>query len=394
MPSEITISRRHLLKAAAAILVDRWATVHGHALGAERLHPRKSPGRNVIVLTCGGIRRSETFSEAGVADIPHLYNDLLPQSTFFVRMHNEGVTSHFNTISSMLTGEWQRIDDWGKTPPESPTIFEYLRKHLQLPQEDVWFISSNKALTSNIGASSVREYGPSYGANVVFPKQMLINAVVKAAAQGHAAKTTDRPSMQAEIQDMLQADNYEGLGWSVSGDTTTLDSETHAAIFSAVEDLVRTNAPVTGDEFTFLVAQRIMRRFAPALLFITFSDVEVAHFGSYSLHLAGIRTLDRLAAELWSEVASNPLYQGKTTLFIAPEFGRDLDGSSTNGFFNHRQNDDSTRLTWMMCLGNGVNPGSVVTRPVRHVDLCPTLASVLGLKPPPVTGNLISEIAL
>jgi len=30
--------------------------------------------------------------------------------------------------------------------------------------------------------------------------------------------------------------------------------------------------------------------------------VEVAHFGSYSMYLSGIRTMDRLVYELWSFV--------------------------------------------------------------------------------------------
>lgn len=394
IPRETNASRRYWLKAAAALLIDQWALAHGRALGSAPAPSPTAHDRNVIVLACGGIRRAETFSEAGVANIPHIYSELLPRSTFFARLQNEGVTSHFNTLASMLTGEWQRIDDWGKTAPQSPTIFEYLRKGLKWPQEDVWFISSNKALTSRIGASSVRDYGPSYGANVVFPKQMLINAVVKAASEGRAAQTTDRAAMQAEIQDMLQADNYEGLGWTVSGDGAVPDSATGKAVFSAIKDLVQINAPVTGDEFTFLVAQRIMRRFTPRLVFITFSDVEVAHFGSYSLHLGGIRNLDRLAGELWSEIESNPVYQGRTTLFIAPEFGRDLDGSNTNGFFNHRQDADSTRLAWMMCVGPGADPGSVVTRPLRHIDLCPTIAALLGLNPPAVSGEIIREVAV
>jgi hypothetical protein len=361
-------------------------------LGFQNPAAPPRPGPKIIVVACGGLRRLETFSPAGVANIPHLYQDLLSQGVFFPRVHNEGVTSHFNTISSILTGTWQRIDDWGKTAPENPTIFEYLRKGRSLPQSDTWFVSSNKALTSRIGASSDREYGSAYGANVVFPKQMLINAVVTAASHGRAAHSADRVSMQGEIEAMLEADNYEGLGWSVSGDSSTPDPFTQAAVFSAVEDLVHSNAPVTGDEFTFLIAQQIMRRFAPSLLVITFSDVEVAHFGSYSLHVAGIRTLDRLVGELWNEVQKSASYRDRTSLFVVPEFGRDLDGSPTNGFFNHRQDHDSTRLTWMMYLGNGAKPGGVVERPVRHIDLCPTIASLLGLRLTKVQGNVIPEI--
>jgi hypothetical protein len=166
----------------------------------------------------------------------------------------------------------------------------------------------------------------------------------------------------------------------------------HSSLLRAIEDLVRTNAPVTGDEFTFLVSVEVMHRFAPSLLVINFSDVEAAHFGSYSLHLAGIRTLDRLAFELWNEVQTNPGYRGRTTLLILPEFGRDLDGSNTNGFFNHRQDHDSTRTAWMMCLGQGAKAAGVIGRPVQHIDVCPTIASLFGVSTPDVLGKSLAEI--
>ena len=83
-------------------------------------------------------------------------------------------------------------------------------------------------------------------------------------------------------------------------------------------------------------------------------------------------------SELWNLVQALPAYRGKTTLFVLPEFGRDFDGSSTNGFFNHRSIDDSTSLTWMMCLGEAVQTSGVVERPVQHIDICPTIAGLLG----------------
>jgi hypothetical protein len=91
---------------------------------------------------------------------------------------------------------------------------------------------------------------------------------------------------------------------------------------------VSTSAPVTGDEFTFLVTSEVMRRLAPSLLAISFSDMEVAQFGSYSPHLGGIRTLDHLIYELWNHVQLLPAYKDKTTLFVLPEFGRDRDAFS------------------------------------------------------------------
>jgi hypothetical protein len=375
----MNVTRRNLLETAAILLVDQWASSHRRAFAAVSSGGWEDTGRKVIVLTCGGMRRAETFQETGLKNIPHLYSELLPQSVFYPAVRNEGVTSHYNTISSVITGKWQRLDDWGKTPPASPTLFEYLRKHLGMPQDQTWLISSNKALTNRIGASSMRDFGPRYGANVVFPKQLLIDAVVRAAVQGNASHSAERTQMQPEIEAMLHANNYESLGWSVSGDASSLDASTQITVQKAIDDLVRTNVPVTGDEFTFLVSLEVMRRFAPSFLVMTFSDMEVAHFGSYSLHVAGIRTVDRLASELWSQVQALPAYRGKTTLFVLPEFGRDLDGSNTNGFFNHRLNNDSTRLTWMMCLGESAQHIQSVERTVQQIDICPTIARLFGL---------------
>lgn len=349
-------------------------------------------GPKVIVLLCGGMRQAETFQDPAFTNIPHLHRDLLPAGLFFPYLENAGVTSHFNTIASVLTGNWQRVDDWGKYPPTSPTVFEYLRKSQEVPANGAWLVSSNKALTSQIGTSSTPGYGPRYGANVVFPKQLLIDAVVNAASHGRAAHTASGAEMRPELEAMLEADNYEGLGWSVSGSSHTLNASVRESVTRAVASLVQISAPITGDEFTYLVGIEIMRRFTPSLLVLTFSDMEVAHFGSYSLHLAGIRNVDRLAYELWTEIEKNPSYRGNTTLLILPEFGRDLDGSSTNGFFNHRQDNESTRRTWMICLGRGARCGEVLERPLRHVDVCPTILQSFGLKPPETQGKAISEL--
>jgi hypothetical protein len=373
-------SRRNLLKAASILLMDHWATSRRLAFAGERANVPGRDDRKVIIVACGGIRRAETFLNTGLGNIPHLYHDLLPESVFFPFIRNVGVTSHYNTISSILTGNWQRLDDWGKTAPASPTFFEYLRKRMGLSQDNAWLISSNKALTNRIGASSIRDYGPRYGANVIFPKQLLINAVIQAASEGHPDHSANRAAMQSELEAILQnADNYEGLGWSVSGDESFLGLRMESTMHQAIEELVRTNSPVTGDEFTLLISEEVMRRFAPSLLAITFSDVEVAHFGSYSMHLAGIRTMDRLVYELWNLVQALPAYKGKTTLFVLPEFGRDFDGSNTNGFFNHRSNDDSTNLTWMMCLGEAARSADVIERPVQHIDICATIAGMFGI---------------
>jgi hypothetical protein len=386
------LSRRDFLNAATALLVGMGLPSTGGAGGGK--HGLAGSGRRVVLVIFGGVRRAETFSPEGIENIPYLSGEMLRRALLFADVRNEGVTAHFNAISSIFTGTWQRVDDWGKYAPQSPTVFEFFRKQLRVTQSDTWVIASNKALTSLIGASSVSEYGPSYGANVVFPKQLMVAAVINALQAGRTASLADRSRIETELQAMLEAGNYEGLGWNVFEGGNHLNPSVRSMIEHAISSFVRSGGPTSGDELTYLVSKEVMRKFSPRLLVIIFSDVEVAHFGSYALHVAGIRTGDRLAHQLWQDIETDPEYEGKTTMFILPEFGRDPDGSITNGFFNHRSDTESTRSTWMMTLGSAVEQIGLVERPIRHLDLCSTMAALLGCRRIETQGVPIAEVHL
>jgi len=383
----VDLSKRSFLQTIASSIV---AGLAPRALHGSSANARYRPKRRLIVIVPGGVRRQETFSEAGKKNIPHLYQDLLPSAVFYSSVRNDGVTSHFNSISSIVTGNWQRVDDWGMQPPATPTLFEYARKQLGLDPGEVWLISSNKVVTEQIGASNATAYGPDYRANVVFPKQLLVAAVEEAIGKGRQRNMMDRAKVQEEIEAVLRSSNYEGLGWRIIGERQT--GETLAPVENAIQEFIRSNLPTTGDQLTYFVTVEIMRKYAPSILFVNFSDIEAAHFGSYSMHLAGIRNTDRLIYELWQQVQSNDEYRGNTLMVILPEFGRDPDGSNTNGFLNHRSNDDTCRRVWMMCLGHPLSRPQLIDRPVRQVDLCPSLAAWMGCRASESVGGTLDEL--
>src|SRR5690349_1341796 len=98
-------SKRAFLRGLAAIAGDRAAACLEGAQGRGQARP----DRRLILVITGGVRAQETFSPSGQANIPHLTRDLLPHALFYSNARNEGVTSHFNSISSILTGNWQRV---------------------------------------------------------------------------------------------------------------------------------------------------------------------------------------------------------------------------------------------------------------------------------------------
>jgi hypothetical protein len=147
------------------------------------------------------------------------------------------------------------------------------------------------------------------------------------------------------------------------------------------------------DELSVFIVRRLMRQLAPSLLWITMHDIDIAHAGAFSLYLDGIRRTDRLCAEVWKTIQSEPEYAGKTTLFILPDFGRDSDEDSAgNGFQHHRTGDAMSRTTWMMALGPGIREGVVHDRPMESTDLVPTIGGIMGFSSSLSHGKPVTEL--
>ena len=69
---------------------------------------------------------------------------------------------------------------------------------------------------------------PAYGANVVFPKQLMLTAVVDALRSGRTANMADRAKVEAELESAMEGSNYEGLGWNVFDASDQLDPRVRA----------------------------------------------------------------------------------------------------------------------------------------------------------------------
>jgi hypothetical protein len=366
---------------------------------AERIVPRRllaqaepteSDRKLVIVTFGGGVRYSETFAPEGLHVIPRL-RDLQPEGMFFQNCVNSGVLSHYNSTASILTGNWQRVDDFGFARAQSPTLFEYYRKASGAPPTDVWAICTNKSFAS-MGAGRSRDYGEDFGANVVLPKQLLLEAVEGVIKRDLESGVANRENVLSQLENILNA-GYEGIGWTIFRGGRELDKQVKETLTrSLVSYIYGPEAPTSGDELTYFISQEIMREFAPRVMLVNFWDMDVAHWGSYSLYLQAITKTDRLCGMLWDEIQSNPAYKDKTTLLILPELGRDGDVNTANGFLNHRSGDPSCRNVWMLALGAGISKGATDT-PIGHVDVAATAAEMLGYRmAEQIAGKPIKEL--
>jgi hypothetical protein len=338
-------------------------------------------GRKAVVVTFGGgARDDETFSQDGQENIPHLLKELAPGSTFFSQVVNKGILGHYVATASLATGVYETFNNFAAVSPDNPTIFEYFRKDLSRPATDAWVIAPSNGF-NRIGESGKRGYGQGLGAGVILPKRLLAAALSQGA--------------HAQYEHLLR-DNYETPLYapSLEGHEFELDQIASVMRLSVSDFTAHAQTLTSPDELSVYVARRLMRQLAPSLLWITLHDIDIAHSGAFSLYVDGIRRSDRLCAEIWTAIQSEPEYKDKTTLFILPDFGRDSDmDAGGNGFQHHRTGDPLSRTTWMLALGAGVRRETIVDRPVESVDLVPTIGALLGFDARFSQGKPLPEVA-
>ena len=367
----ISRSRRDFLRQAtgAALLMP----------SALRAMASASSKKAVVVTFGGGARDDETFHPDGQDNIPRILAELAPRSTFFTQVINKGILGHYVATASLATGVYETFNNFAAVSPGNPTVFEYFRKDLKRPATDAWVIAPSNGF-NRIGESENKAYGKGFGAGVILPKRLLAAALANGAG--------------ADFNHLLQ-DNYESQAFSPVIGGNDVELQQLAGIFkvSVADFVTHAKSLASPDELSVYIARQLMKRLAPSLLWITLHDIDVAHSGAFSLYLEGIRRSDRLCADLWKTIQSEPEYAGKTTLFILPDFGRDSDVSpGGNGFQHHRTGDPTSRTTWMMVLGPGIRENHIVERPVDSTDLVPTLGSLLGFTPSLCHGHPLLEV--
>jgi hypothetical protein len=371
----IALSRREFLRGATG------ASAGAALFGLAPLRAAAAPkGRKAVVVTFGGgARDEETFMPEGQENIPNLLKQLVPQSTIFTQVVNRGILGHYVATASLATGVYETFNNFAAVAPENPTIFEYFRRDLNRPPTDAWVVAPSNGF-NRIGESEHRSYGPGLGAGVILPKRLL-GAALSAEGEGQ--------------YEHLLRDNYETPLYTPQLAGSEIELRQMAELLKLSVDSFAAHARnlASPDELSVYIARQLMRQLAPSLLWVTLHDIDIAHSGTYSLYIEGIQRTDRLCAELWNAIQSEPEYAGKTTMFILPDFGRDSDtDAGGNGFQHHRTGDALSRTTWMIVMGPGVRENVVVDRAVESTDLVPTIGSMLGFSPRLAQGRPLVEV--
>lgn len=135
------------------------------------------------------------------------------------------------------------------------------------------------------------------------------------------------------------------------------------------------------DTATWTALRRVMDADHPRLVIVNFPSVDVAgHDSNWTGYLRAIREADSLVHLLWNAIEADPVYRGKTTLFVSSDHGRHDDAHG--GFQHHGCSCEGCRHIIGFGIGRGFGKGVVVNRPVGQVDVRAAAAELLSIPIP------------
>ena len=359
------IDRRSLLKGAAA-----GGALAGFGLGALA-RPRDLKTKRVLLIAfAGGVRTRETLDTP--ANVPNLVG-MGSEGVVYTRARSSNL-GHFGAALSLFTGISEARGIRENARGNDPTLFEYVRKDLGLPASEVWISTSGGAQQTNYSYGLHPEYGPTVGANTldgdgIFNKEFkdLISAY------GRPREMDER---EAELMTRMRAAVDSGEK------ADELNSPESAAKIEKyiLDELTRGTADIRGanaaDAKALRVAHNLLTIFKPTLVGVVLQQADVAH-GSFNAYAEIIRQNDAAIGEIWESVKADPGLAESTAIIVLPEFGRDSDLNSRRGL-DHGDGSDDLNYVSTVCWGPDFKRGSVIKEDVRAIDVCPTVAGLLG----------------
>ncbi|HED66261.1 MAG TPA: hypothetical protein ENJ09_11975 [Planctomycetes bacterium] len=337
--------------------------------------PRPGPGKTrrvILVAFAGGVRTRETLGTPG--NVPNLMR-MAREGVVFPRVRTENL-GHFGAAMTLFTGISEARGIRDNARGGDPTVFEYVRKELGWPADQVWISTSGGAQQANYSYSLHPDYGEAYGANTL-DGDGVFNAEFRSIVDAYG-KPKELSPREAELLARMRAALLAGR---------EEDSQEDAASFARVEsflfdELRNGTADLRGagaaDAKALRVARNLMAVFRPGLLGVVLQRADVAH-GSYNAYVEVIRRNDAMLGELFDAVRKDPELADSTAIFVVPEFGRDKDLNVRRGL-DHGDGSDDLRRVAMVAWGPDFRRGAEVLEDVRSIDLCPTVCELLGAR--------------
>ncbi|NCI45384.1 phosphoglyceromutase [Sediminibacterium soli] len=132
------------------------------------------------------------------------------------------------------------------------------------------------------------------------------------------------------------------------------------------------------DRLTYLAAKEYIQKHHPKVAMIGFGETdEYAHQRKYDMYLQHANAIDRMIAELWYMIQTDPFYRNNTYLYITTDHGR---GKKPTSWYAHNLFVKGSGETWQAILGPGIAAlGEIkIQQQAYQKQIAGTIAALLG----------------
>ncbi|WP_448698330.1 phosphoglyceromutase [Mucilaginibacter sp. AW1-3] len=148
------------------------------------------------------------------------------------------------------------------------------------------------------------------------------------------------------------------------------------------------------DVVTYMLAKDYLKQNHAKVLQISFIETDAyAHKGLYPEYLTSAYNNDKMLADIWNYIQSDPFYKDQTYLFIANDHGR---GDDEQDHWDHHNNKTpGSDQIWFAVLGPGIKPlGETKNLQLYQNQYAKTIAALLGINfiSPDKTGDTIESV--
>lgn len=384
--SQRPMHRRELLGRGAALAGA--ALLAGPARAASAWLPPlplpKKTKRVVLVVFGGGVRTRETLLSDNTPNMRRIAEQGVVYPHTVVR--NNG---HYGAAVSIFSGSFEVFGIRENARPDTPTLFEIIRKQAGLSASDVWLSTAGSDQETNYAYSTATGYGSKYGANLI-GGEGIFNAEFKQLVVGEGGLRSVDPAAETVLTGMRGAVDtpMPVLGSEGLGNDPAVATRIEQYI---LEELRGTASSITGlganDAKAMHVARNLTGIFRPKLMSVTLRAPDVAH-GSFNDYVTVIRRNDEELGKLFDTITGDPELAETTALFVLPEFGRDRDFNARRGL-DHGDTSKELNEVATVAWGPDFKSGKTEDREVRSIDVAPTIASLFGAKMGPRTGTVL-----
>lgn len=159
----------------------------------------------------------------------------------------------------------------------------------------------------------------------------------------------------------ILAENRSGLPVNSGYEMLEEGDDTLNILINEVQKNVAHKGNTRQDLLTYASAKNYIEQQHPKVVFLGLGETdEYAHKGHYDQYLQKAHQVDRMLAELWYYVQTDPFYKDNTVFLITTDHGR---GSKRNKWSQHGFWVKGSGEAWMAMIGAGIaSEGEIKTK--------------------------------